>query len=197
MTKEKVWSIFDSRVSVRSYSDRPVDEETVDLLLKCATTAPSNGNMQPWEFIVVRSEEMKEKLVRCTFLGYHSKGGNHQNWIKDASVVIVCCANHKRTKARYGEMGYLGSIIDVAAATQNLLLAISNIGLASCWVGGFDEEKLKNYLNIPIGVKPVGVIPIGYPANTDERKNRLPVDVVKHLETYHSEDNEGRIENAN
>lgn len=197
MMKGKVGSIFGSRVSVRSFSSQPIDEETVDFLLKCATTAPSNGNMQPWEFIVVRSKEMKEKLVRCTFLGYHSRGGKHQDWIKDASVVIICCANHKRTKARYGEMGYLGSIIDVAAATQNLLVAIANLGLASCWVGGFDEEKLKDYLKIPKEVKPIGVIPIGYPKCTAERKNRLPVEIVKHLETYHSEMNEGSFENAN
>lgn len=182
--EQDVWEIFNRRASVREFSDEKIDEKTIDFLLDCAVTAPSNGNLQPWEFIVVKSEEMKERLVSCTFFGFHSKGGNHQDWIKEAPVIIVCCANPKRTKARYGEMGYLGSIIDVAAATQNLLLSAANLGLAACWVGGYDELKLKGILKIPSSVKPIGMIPIGHPVEEATRKMRLPVEAVKHMETY-------------
>lgn len=179
--KEEIWQFFDKRVSVRSFLQKEVDEETVDFLLECAVTAPSNGNMQPWEFIVIRDNEVRSQVVKCTFTGYFSKGTNHQNWILDAPVLLVVCANQKRTKARYGEMGIIGSIIDTAAAIENILLATSGIGLASCWVGGFNEEKLKQILRIPEQVKPIGLLPIGYPAEEYvERKNRLPVSLLKY-----------------
>src|SRR5690606_33692819 len=173
-SQDEIWSLFDKRDSLRSFSNEVVEEGTVQFLLQCAVTAPSNGNMQPWEFIVIRNDSVKQKIVECTFMGYFSKGGNHQEWIKDASVIIVACANQKRTKARYGEAGIIGSIIDVSAAVQNLLVAVAGLGLATCWVGGFDEEKLKEVLEIPSHVKPIGVLPIGFPKDSHERKNRLP-----------------------
>lgn len=187
MTKEEVWAIFDRRASIRSFSSNDVDDVTVDFLLQCATTAPSSGNMQPWEFIVVRTSEMKKQIVSCTYSGYHSKGGNHQNWVYDAPVIIVACANQKRTRARYGKMGNQAAIIDVAAAVENILIAVSNLGLCCCWVGGFDEEKLKRTLNIPKDVKPIGLLPIGYPQQPIERKNRLSTDIIKHQEKYYNQ----------
>lgn len=197
MKHEKIWSIFDRRASVRNFSNRAIDDATVDLLIQCAVTAPSNGNMQPWEFIVIRSPNIKDQIVDCTFLGYQSKGGNKQNWIKDAPVVIIACANQKRTRARYGEMGNIGSIIDVAAAIQNLLIAAANLKLACCWVGGFDEGMLKAYLKIPPNVKPIGVLPIGYSTEKPVRKNRLKIDLITHIETYHSKNRKEDTENAN
>lgn len=182
--KNEIWSLFNKRVSIRSFSDKDIDDEMIDFLIKCATTAPSNGNMQPWEFIVINSDEVKAKIVECTYTGYFSKGSNHQIWIQEAPVVIVACANKKRTRARYGEMGTLGSIIDTAAAIQNTLVAAAGVGLGSCWVGGFNEERLKEILQIPEHVKPIGILPIGYPKGGEMRKNRLPTNIVKHKNIY-------------
>ena len=184
--QKAVWEFFDRRASVRSFISKEVNEETVDFLLRCAVTAPSNGNMQPWEFILIRDLEVKKQVVECTFTGYFSKGSNHQNWILDAPVLLVVCANQKRTKARYGEMGILGSIIDTAAAIEHILLAAANLGLASCWVGGFNEVKLKKILKIPTQVKPIGLLPIGYPGEEVERKNRLSTEILTHNNYFHN-----------
>lgn len=195
--QEVIWKLFDKRVSVRSYLPQDVSDESIEFLLECGVTAPSNGNMQPWEFIIIRDDEVKNRVVECTFTGYFSKGSNHQNWILDAPVVLVVCANQKRTKARYGEMGILGSIIDTAAAIENILLAASGIGLASCWVGGFNEQKLKQILKIPDQVKPIGLLPIGYPGEEVERKNRLSTTILKHYNYFHNEKRKEVDENAN
>lgn len=182
--QEEVWNLFDKRSSIRSFINKKIDEETIKFLLECGVTAPSSGNMQPWEFIVVRDEKIKKKIVECTYFGYFSKGGDHQNWILEASIIIVACANQKRTRARYGETGNLSSIIDTSAAIENILLAASGIGLGGCWVGGVNEEKLKEILKIPSEVKPVGILPIGYPKEDVERKHRMESEIIRHNDYY-------------
>lgn len=172
------------RASVRSFQKKEIEKETVIELLTAATLAPSSGNMQPWEFIVVTEEEQKKRLVECTYFGYFSKGANYQYWIADAGLIIVVCANLKRTAARYGESGKQWAPIDAAAATENILLAATGLGLASCWVGGFNEEKIKEVLNIPAYVKPIGMIPIGYPKEPISRKYRMPLKWVTHDGKY-------------
>src|SRR5699024_2787776 len=111
-------------------------------------------------------------------------------WILDAPVIIVACANQKRTKARYGQMGMLGSIIDTAAAIENILLATAGIGLASCWVGGFNEKKVKKVLNVPRQVKPDGLLPIGQTKGNGKRKHRLSMKLVRHENYYNNHKNE-------
>lgn len=184
---QSVWDVFKNRASVRSFAEKEVSEESIDFLLRCAETAPSSGNMQPAEFIIIRNDQMKQRIVECTFIGYFSKGGEHQSWIREAPVVIVACANQKRTKARYGETGKEWSIIDTSAAVENLIVAASGVGLASCWVGGFNEVKLKEHLSIPSFVKPIGVIPIGHPKGNVERKSRLRQEIIRHNEQYHND----------
>jgi nitroreductase len=172
------------RASVRSFLIKEVSDEIIMELLTSATLAPSSGNMQPWEFIVIKDEGQKGKLVGCTFLGYFSKGTDYQTWIGDAGVILVVCANLKRTVARYGEPGKEWAAIDVAAATENILLTATGLGLAGCWVGGFNEEKLKSILKIPTYVKPIGMIPIGYPDGETKRKYRMPLKWVTHNGEY-------------
>lgn len=183
-----------NRASVRSFKKQEVERDIIEKLLTAGTLAPSSGNMQPWEFIVVTAKERKKELVHCTYFGYFSKGTNHQYWIADAGAIIVVCTNIKRTKARYGEPGADWSPIDAAAATENILLAATALGLAGCWVGGFNKSKLKKLLKIPSYVKPIGMIPIGYPKGQTERKYRLPLKWVCHSGQYNIpfiEDDEG------
>jgi nitroreductase len=172
------------RASVRSFQTKEIPKETIIKLLEAGTFAPSSGNMQPWEFIIVQSPEQKKKLVTCTFFGYFSKGANYQHWLADAGVIIVACANVKRTVARYGEAGKDWASIDTAAAVENILLTAVSLGLAGCWVGGFREKELKDLLQIPPYVKPIGLIPIGYPAEQTKRKYRMPLKWVTHDGEY-------------
>ncbi|GGK35058.1 hypothetical protein GCM10010965_30020 [Caldalkalibacillus thermarum] len=122
--------------------------------------------------------------IKLTFSGYYAQGANHQHWIKNAGVIIVACANLKRTTARYGEPGREWALLDAAAAIQNMLLTAIALGLSGCWVGGFHEEQLQRLLNIPPYVKPVGLLPLGYAAEKPKRKNRMPLKWVTHKNRY-------------
>jgi nitroreductase len=180
------YDVIENRASIRSFLKQEIPENYILKLLTSATLAPSSGNMQPWEFIVVREEQLKKALVTCTYFGYFSKGENYQTWIADAGVIFVVCANLKRTCARYGESGKEWAPIDVAASTENLLLTATGLGLSGCWVGGFDERKLKNLLNIPPYVKPIGLVPIGFPSVQTKRKDRMDLKWVTHEGVYNN-----------
>lgn len=176
-------AIFE-RMSKRKFTQQPIAPEMLEQLLLAATRAPSSGNMQPWEFIVIDEPGKKQEIVRSTYSGYFSKGKNYQYWIADAAVVIVACTNVKRTVARYGPAGAEWAMIDTAAAVQNLLLTATALGLSGCWVGGINEQAIKASLQIPDYVRIVGLVPIGYSVEEATPKSRLPLKWVTHHNAY-------------
>lgn len=90
--------------------------------------------------------------------------------------MIVVCADEKRSSTAYGNRGkLLYCLQDTAAATQNILLTAHSLGLGSCWVGAFDEESARKALNTPKEVRPVAIIPIGYPDETPRQRSRRPL----------------------
>lgn len=159
-----------SRRSVRHFNARsPVSEEDVRALLEAAVAAPTAGNIQPWRFQVLRSHEVRERLA----------GVMHQRWAAAAPVVIVVCVDPRPCSARYGDRGeYLYAIQDTAAATQNILLAAVDRGLASCWIGAFDERAVSEALEIPSPITPVAILPIGRSAESSGKPARRPVEEV-------------------
>lgn len=164
------------RRSVRAFTQENVSEEEIEKIIDAARWAPSAGNLQPWEFIVVRKPEIKRRL---------SIAALHQAFIEEAPVVIVVCANQLRSGRGYGARGvHLYCLQDTAAATQNLLLAAHALGLATCWVGAFREEEARKALNLPEGVRPVAIIPVGYPAERPMARSRRPLSKIIHYETY-------------
>jgi nitroreductase len=164
------------RRSIRAYVKRAVPSEDVETLIGAALCAPSAGNIQPWEFIVVGKPEIKQKLVEAA-LG--------QAFIGEAPVVIVVCANENRSSQGYGERGKtLYCIQDTAAAIQNILLTAHSLGLGTCWIGAFREESVKEILEIPDGIRPTAMIPVGYPAEPPPPRSRSLMNRVVHYETF-------------
>ncbi|MHA1229115.1 MAG: nitroreductase family protein [Candidatus Helarchaeota archaeon] len=147
--------VVKKRFSIRSFKDKKIDDETILELLELAIRAPSAGNIQPWEFIIVKDREQKEKLAHAAL---------NQRFVAECSHLIVACANQELSSRVYGPRGWdLYSIQDVSAAIMILLLGITNAGLGACWVGAFRESMVREILKIPQGIKPVALIPIGYP----------------------------------
>jgi len=143
------------RASIRRYSGKPVSREEIEELLEYANMAPSAGNLQARDFIIVDDEELKEKLAKAAY---------NQEFIKEAPVAVVFCANLKRI-APYGERGRRFYVLqDVAAAIENFMLAAVDKGLATCWVGAFDDERVAEILGLPERVRAVAIVPVGYPA---------------------------------
>ncbi|MGE5542450.1 MAG: nitroreductase family protein, partial [Bacillota bacterium] len=138
----EVFAAIRGRRSIRKFLDRDVDDAAIKGILEAARWAPTGGNMQPWEFVVVRDPGRKKRLVDNTYSGYLEKGGNPQRWIMSAPAVVVACVNQKRTGARYGEPGKRIALMDTSAAIQNVLLAITSAGLACCWVSGFTPDGI-------------------------------------------------------
>jgi len=171
-----VFEAIRTRRSVRRFRGDPVPDEALRLILEAATWAPSAGNLQPWELIVVRDEEVKLKLARAAL---------HQMWIAEAPIVIVACANERRSQLGYGERGRrLYCICDVSAAIQNMLLAAHALGLGSCWVGAFHDDEVSEILGLPPGVRPIAILPIGYPAESPSPPPRRSLREVVHVDRY-------------
>jgi len=151
------WDVIRRRRSVRAYEPgRPVPREVIHRLLEAAIHAPSAGNRQPWHFIVVYDGVVKEKLVSAAY---------GQGFVAQAPVVVVVCADAGRSAARYGGRGRdLYCLQDTAAATENLLLAAVAERLGACWVGAFDEGAAASALGLAPHLRPVALVPLGYPA---------------------------------
>lgn len=172
----EVLEAIKGRRSIRAFTDELVSEEEVKTLIDAARHAPSAGNIQPWEFILVRKAEVKRKLVGAAL---------NQTFIEEASVVIVVCANEDMSRSGYGSRGAtLYCIQDTAAATQNILLTAYSMGLGTCWVGAFSEEEVKRVLDIPSGVRPVAIIPVGHVTANPPKHPKRPINEIVHYETF-------------
>ncbi len=148
------YEVIKTRRSVRSYKPDPVSEEVLMRVLDAARIAPSGSNRQPWKFIIVRDEALKRKIAQhCS----------HQYFIAEAPIVIVACGRNIHYN-RGGYMGDLSMLVDVSIAFTHLILAARAEGLGTCWIGAFDNEKLKKLLEIPDDVNIVAITPLGYPA---------------------------------
>jgi len=171
-----VFGAIKERRSIRAYTDEKVSEKDVEQLIEAARWAPSAGNSQPCEFVVVKDMEIKRKL---------SDAALNQTFIEKAPVVIVVCADVTRSSRGYGSRGEkLYSIQDTAAATENILLAAQELGLATCWVGAFREKEVAKAVKAPKNVKPVAIVPVGYPAERPVAPQKRSVNEIVHYETF-------------
>lgn len=165
-----------TRQETRAFRNDSVSETLINELLEIAVQAPSAGNTQDWEFIVVRQQKTKETLAQAA---------HGQDFIAQAAVIIIVCSNMERIQETYGTRGLeLYSIQDTAAASQNLLLASHSKGLGTCWVGSFDEKEVQNVLELPDHILPMALIPIGYPAAKTKKPDRRPLNQFVHFEKF-------------
>lgn len=167
----EVFEAIKKRRSIRRFDPKKeVTEEQVEKLLEAARWAPSAGNLQSWFFVVVRDQGVKEELVEAA-LG--------QDFIAEAPIVIVSCADLKRSSSRYGNRGStLYAIQDATIATQNLWLAATEMGLGGAWIGAFDEDKVSQILDLPSRLRPIVILPIGYPAESPLPPPRRSIEEV-------------------
>jgi nitroreductase len=171
-----VFKAIKTRRSIRAFTDKRVTDREVKKLIEAARWAPSAGNIQPWEFIIVRDPEVKHGLCEAAM---------NQTLIEKASVVIVVCADPMRSSKRYGSRGInLYCLQDTAAATQNILLTAHATRLATCWIGAFNEEAAKKALGTPDELRPIAIVPIGHPAEKPRARLRRSLDEITHHETF-------------
>jgi len=159
-----ILEIIKERRSIRKFQKKEIPEEIIDKLIEAIIWAPSAGNLQSRKFYFVFDAKIKEKLVEAA-LG--------QDFIVQAPLVVVGCTNDE-IAWRYGERGKnLYSICDVAASIQNMMLLAHKEGLGTCWVGAFDENVVIKILNLPKNLRPIAIIPVGYPAEKPSAPPRV------------------------
>lgn len=142
-----------NRRSIRTYKAKPVEEEKINKILEAARWAPSAGNLRSIEYVVVRDEKTRKKLADASY------GQEH---VSDAPANIVVCCNFSKI-SHYGSHGkYLYSIQESGACIQNLMLKAHELGLGTCWIGAFDEAKVRRVVGVPANAKPVAIITVGY-----------------------------------
>ena len=158
------------RRSIRSFLPKPVSHELVETIIQSATWAPSAGNWQPWRFIVVMREDLRKGLEIAA---------SDQDFIAEAPVVIVVCAEPGRAENTYGNRAReLYCLQDTAAAIMNLSLAAHAHDLGTCWVGDFDENAVRHLLQIGEQFRPIALVPVGYPNESPNPRWRRPLSEV-------------------
>lgn len=171
------------RRSIRSFTSQPVPDDVLAQILEAGTWAPSAGNMQAWEFVIVKDPDARRKLVDTTDAGNTARGGIYtQEWIMQSPAIVVICYDVKRMTGRYGHKGSsLMTIMDCMLCVENMALAATHFCLGTCCVVGFDPLKLKELLPIPKEITPLLLLPMGYPAQTPSPPYRLPLEDVVRL----------------
>ncbi|NMB02146.1 MAG: nitroreductase [Firmicutes bacterium] len=150
---ETFFRLVHDRYSVRTFSDRPVEKETILKILDAARLAPSAVNFQPWHFIVVTAEDLRASICE----GYRGE------WLRGAPVIIVACGDHETSWKRRDGKDHAD--VDVAIAVDHMILAATALGLGTCWVCAFDSKHVHSILELPLNLEPVALIPLGYPGD--------------------------------
>lgn len=161
------------RYSVRKFKNKPVGDAELGKILEAARFSQSAKNLQEWRLIVVKNEETRLKLQEA------AKG---QPQVGDAPVVIACCGKGTGYIMTCGQPAYS---IDVSIAMENMALEAHELGLGTCWIGAFYEDKVKSILGIPDDdIRVVGMLVIGWPDSVAPAKNRLPMETIVKYEKW-------------
>jgi nitroreductase len=150
-----------SRRSVRRYEPKEIPRDVLDKILEAGRQAPSAANKQSWHFIVLTDFEIKKELSKGLF----------NRFIKDAPVTIVGCAHKNLIAGKW-------SVVSTTIALQNMVVAAWAMGVGSCWIGDFNEEKVKRLLSISENWKIVALVSFGYPAEKPQPRKKKPVEEI-------------------
>jgi nitroreductase len=164
-----------SRSSVREYEDTALSEEEIGFILTCARNAPSAGNLEAWDVIVVTDEETKLALAEAAFGQVH---------VERAPAIFVVCSNYVRSMSRYGERGILYGLEDATIACTYMMLAAHAENLRSCWTGAFDDEEVRDILSLPQHIRPVSLLTVGRGHPAPRHIDRMAIGEHVHRETW-------------
>ena len=158
------FEVVKTRQSIRAFQDKPIDPEAIQQILETISRAPSAGNLQGYEVYLVTRCTVRQALARST-------GG--QDFITQAPLVLVFCAHPARSARKYGRRGTtLYCLQDTTIACAYAQLAVTALGLASVWVGAFNEDAVRQAIGVGRDLRPVAFLPIGYAAETPEHRSR-------------------------
>jgi nitroreductase len=156
-----------NRRSIRRYEDKEIPKDVFNRILEAGRQSPSAANKQPYRFVIVADSEIKQKM-----------SGIFSRFLKKALVIIVGCANPEAFLT--GKW----AAIDTTIALENMVLAAWSLGIGSCWVGSFQEQKIKELLEIPGEWRVVALVTFGYPAENPKPKKKKKKDDLFSLNQF-------------
>ena len=157
-----------ARRSIRKFKNKPVSKDVFKNILEAGRCSPSSANMQPWHFVIAREQKAKEA---CSFRGYNQ-------FTREADFVVV--GLYEKSKAVIERL----SLMDVTIALQNMVVAAWVQGVGSCWMGAFDEKKLRDTLNLPADSRIVGAVAFGIPDETPSQPAKKALKEIIHFDKW-------------
>lgn len=153
-----------NRKSVRKYTESSIEKDKIELILRAGMAAPSACNVQPWDFVVVDDEKVLKEL---------GENNPYAKMLLNCKLAIVVCGNLEKTMEGEGQQFW---IQDCSAATQNILLAAESLGIGAVWTAVYpSEDRMKSVsqiLSLPNNIIPLNVIPMGYPSENQNPKDK-------------------------
>jgi nitroreductase len=162
--------LIHQRQSIRAYSAKPVEPDKISRILEAGRSAPSACNIQPLHFIVCVGAEKVQAL----------KTVYEREWFLAAPAVLVVCCDYSKAWVRSADQKNHGDI-DAAIAMDHMILAATELGLGTCWIAAFNPIEARRILELPDGIEPVVLTPLGYAAQTSVHRPRKPIDQIVHL----------------
>ena len=165
-----ILSLLKSRRSIRLYQDKPIPQDLLSQILEAGRWAPTGANLQPWHFIVVTDPETRKeigKVARFFFI--------KSSHVEKAPVVLVL--GFDTQKGKYGRY-------DATLAGGNMMTMAMSLGLGTCWIGAFEEPRVKEILEIPKNIEVIALITLGYPGEKSEASPRVELEKVVHWESW-------------
>jgi len=156
-----------SRRSVRKYQSKAVNPDDLNTIVEAGRQAPSAANRQPWHFVVVKNADQRRKLAEAC---------SGQTWLAEAGVIVAGVGRPAVSEKWYP--------VDVAIAMENMILAATALGYGTCWIGAFDQDRVKEVLELPEEMSVVALTPIGVPDDKPEARPRQPLAQFASLERY-------------
>jgi len=175
MDSSEFFGFLAARSSVREYDSTPITESEINYILSCASTAPSAGNLEAWDVVVVTDEDIRLALSDAAFGQVH---------VEVVPLIFVVCANYVRSMSRYGERGILYAVQDTTIACTYMMLAAHARGLYSCWTGAFDEDDVRTVLDLPQHIRPLVLLTVGRGRSPAMRTERMPAEEHVHNEIW-------------
>ncbi|MEM3586018.1 MAG: nitroreductase family protein [Candidatus Jordarchaeaceae archaeon] len=172
-----VFEAIKNRRSIRDYDpNKQVPRDLIEKIVDAARWAPTAGNQQPVEIVIVQEKEKREKMAAAS--GYAP-------YLKDSPVALVVCVNQNKYARGYDKAREYYTPMDASAAIQNMMLAAHALGLGTCWDSIIDKRVIRELLKIPEHVDPFSILALGYPSKIPETPpKRRTLEEMIHWETY-------------
>jgi nitroreductase len=164
-----VFKAINERKSIRKYKNDEIEDEKLEKILESARIAPSAANRQEWKFLIVKNQETRDKLVEAA---------HGQQFVAQAPITIVACSTESERVMPCGQHAYT---VDLSIAVSFMILEATELGLGTCWLGAFDERKVKKILSIPEDIRVPAMFTLGY---ADEKPTPRPRKALNDIVCY-------------